>query len=200
MPSMPLPVDLEPNIGNFLLKYADRDFLTKALACEEEARNQGRSIKQSTPYLQTLARLSLADLRALAYETAASNQLPSEVGRNQSIRIDRNGSFQVTQVQATLAKMVHTVQSLASTLRNGNPEVISTQKISALLSGDAIPVTRGAEHHIMRQGSSFALTGDPAPTVRRHLALLDRQYDQYKAASMASKHPERDSTIEMGRA
>lgn len=200
MPSMSIPSDLDKNLGNFLLKYADRDFLIKALVCEEEARSQGCSVKQATPYAQVLGRLGLADLRALAYEIAASNQIPSEMGRTQSIRIDRNGSYQVTQAQASLAKITHTVQSLASSLPDGDPKAISAYKISALLSGDSIPVTRGDKHHVSRQGSVFVLSGDPLPGANRHLKLLSGQYEQYKATSIASKHSDRDSTLEMGRA
>jgi len=196
---LPTPFDQNPSLGTYLLKYADREFLINALVQEESARARDAGLEDEPGFRQVLDALDLQNLRFLAYETAASNAAPSDPAREQCLRIDRDGVYQVSQVEVYLAKMVHALQSLAGALGNPAPQSIDRKTVMGLLGQEARPVLLGADRLAFRKGASFSLNeGEDVAVARRHLTLLNKLYGQFKAASLTTRHSDRHATREMG--
>lgn len=199
MHALPTPIDLNPSLGTYLLKYADREFLTNALVQEESARARDAGLVDEPEFRKVLDALDLQNLRFLAYETAASNATPSAPAREQFLRIDRDGVYQVSQVEACLAKMVHALQSLAMALGNSAPQSIDKKTVMSLIGQEARPLHLGTEYLVLRKGFAFTLNkGEDVAVARRHLTLLNKLYNQFNAASLTTKNSDCHATRAMG--
>jgi len=197
----PLPdiIDLHPSLGAYLLKYADRAFLTNALVQEEVARTRDAGIEHEPGLRGILGSLDIQDLRMLAYETAASNLRPSDPARDLVLRIDRDGVYQVNQTDIHLSKMLHTLRSLAGTVGHADPASIGIQNVSLLLGLDTQPLDIGAGARLHRKGSDFNVDETlNASLTRRHLALLTHQYGEFKKTTIKTKTSNRTAVSDMG--
>ncbi|AYG48367.1 hypothetical protein DV532_29430 (plasmid) [Pseudomonas sp. Leaf58] len=193
------PIDLNPDLGGYLLKYADREFLTNALAQEESARARDAGLEDEPGFLNVLNALDLQNLRCLAYETAATNAAPSDPAREQILRIDRDGVFQISLADVYLGKMVHALQSLAVALGNSAPQSIDKKSVMCLLGQETRPLHLGADRLVIRKGGSLCLNdGAEMAVARRHLTLLNNLYSQFKAAALTTRNSDRHATRDMG--
>jgi hypothetical protein len=187
--------DLHESIVSYLLKYADRDFLTDALEYEESARLRDGHLPQTPGFRAKLNNLGLASLRMLALEIAATNQPPVPAP---CAIIDRDGKFAITAQDAYLGKMTQTLRSLSTVFSETAPNAINVQSVQHFLNGEQGKIEVGQGKWVLHNNGQFSLAKDQDETlVRRHLDLLGKQFNQFNQMPPSNKKSDRHITWEM---